>query len=137
MNAPHTAPFTVRSNGASSNTIIGSLPPSSRTTGSNRFAALSAIFLPVRTEPVKKILSTAESTNAAPVEPLPCTTSSTPSGNPAEANNRLIASPTSGVYSDGLKTTLLPAASAITMPPIGIENGKFHGIIIPRTPSGS
>ena len=137
MNAPHTAPFTVRSNGASSSTIIGSLPPSSRTTGSNRFAALSAICLPVRSEPVKKILCTAESTNAAPVEPLPCTTSRTPSGNPAEATSRLIASPTSGAYSDGLKTTELPAASAITIPPSGIENGKFHGLMIPTVPSGS
>src|SRR5258706_4473260 len=66
-NAPQTAPLTVRSKGASSQTIIGSLPPSSSTTGSSRLAATSAIFLPVRTEPVKKTLSTADSTSAPPV----------------------------------------------------------------------
>ncbi len=43
----------------------------------------------------------------------------------------------SGVTSDGLCTTALPAKSAITISPQAMPNGKFHGEITPTTPRGT
>ncbi len=77
-----------------------------------RWAAAAAMILrPVAAEPVKAILSTWASTSAAPVAPKPVTVCSTGRPHTAaklSANHR----PTPGVYSDGLNTTALPAASA-------------------------
>jgi hypothetical protein len=42
----------------------------------------------------------------------------------------------SGVNSEGLSTTALPAASAMTTSAMGILKGKFHGAITPITPRG-
>jgi hypothetical protein len=50
---PHAAPLAARSGSASSSTIMGSLPPSSRPTGVSVSAARAITFLPVATEPVK------------------------------------------------------------------------------------
>jgi len=108
---------------ASAKTIIGSLPPNSRTTGVRFLAAAAAIFLPVATEPVNIILSGAASTRAAPVLPSPVTTCTTSSGKPAFAKISPIFNPTSGVNSDGFITTVFPAINAITVSPRGIENG--------------
>ena len=44
---------------------------------------------------------------------------------------------TSGVSSDGLSTTELPATSAGITVQCGIASGKFHGVIAAQTPSGS
>ncbi len=57
-NAPHTAPAAARSRSASSHTIIGSLPPSSSSTGVKVSAAAAMTRLPVRAEPVKQIFCT-------------------------------------------------------------------------------
>ena len=43
----------------------------------------------------------------------------------------------SGVSSAGLRTTVLPAASAGANPQPAIGIGKFHGTMMPTTPSGS
>jgi hypothetical protein len=43
----------------------------------------------------------------------------------------------SGVNSDGLTTTALPANSAIDASPTGIDSGKFHGPMTPTTPRGT
>ena len=43
----------------------------------------------------------------------------------------------SGVSSAGLRTTVLPAASAGAKPHPAIGIGKFHGTMTPTTPSGS
>ena len=59
---------------ASSATIIGSLPPSSSSTGVRRSAAAIITRLPVAAEPVNAILSTAAFASAAPVAPAPVTT---------------------------------------------------------------
>ena len=53
--APHTAPDAARSRSASAHTIIGSLPPSSSSTGVRVSAAAAMTRLPVRAEPVKQI----------------------------------------------------------------------------------
>jgi hypothetical protein len=43
----------------------------------------------------------------------------------------------SGVHSAGFSTTALPAASAGANPHAAIVIGKFHGTMMPTTPSGS
>src|SRR5207237_7288942 len=120
---------------ASSNTSIGSLPPSSTTTGTSRSAAATPTRLPVATLPVNIILSTPASTRAAPVAPSPATTLNSPSGRPARANTSPIFKPTSGVNSLGFNTTPLPAINAITTSPVGIAQGHFDGEMMPTTPN--
>ena len=68
-------------------------------------------FLPVAVEPVNMTMSTA-STSAAPVAPSPVATWKTSSGSPHSRSASAISSDVSGVTSDGLRTTALPAASA-------------------------
>ena len=58
-------PFAARSRSASRQTIAGSLPPSSRTTGVRFFAAAAMTFRPVATLPVKTILPTRGSSTSA------------------------------------------------------------------------
>ena len=41
-----------------------------------------------------------------------------------------------GVSEDGLRTTVLPQISAGMSFHDGIATGKFHGVIIPTTPTG-
>ncbi len=115
---------------------MGSLPPSSSTTGVRCLAAASATRLPVFTLPVNMILLTPASTSAAPVDPSPVTTSSSPSGNSACLKMSAIFNAVNGVNSLGLTTVALPAISAITTSSSGVAQGKFHGEIIPTTPSG-
>ena len=131
VNAPQTAPRAARSMSASSQTIIGSLPPSSSVHGTSARPQASAILRPVRTEPVNAILSQPASTSAAPVAPSPVTTWNTFSGRPASANSSASASPTKGVISEGFSTTVLPAASACTDGFSASRNGKFQGVMMP------
>jgi len=46
-------------------------------------------------------------------------------------------SPINGVIGDGLKTTVLPAASAGPILRLAMLRGKFHGVMTPTTPTGS
>ena len=77
--------------------------------------------MPARTDPViETMLGVRCPTISAPVAPLPRTTFSTPSGRmPLEISART--SVDSGVVSDGLRTTVLPAA---------IAGPIFHSAII-------
>ena len=70
------------------------------------------IFLPVGVDPVNATLSTAERDKAAPVAPRPVTSWNTGWPGTASANASTSHFPMAGVYSLGLKTTALPAASA-------------------------
>ena len=75
--------------------------------------AQAAITLrPVAAEPVKASLSTPAAHSAAPVAPKPVTSCSTGCSGTASANESTSQRPTAGVYSLGLNTTALPAASA-------------------------
>ena len=121
-NAPQTAPRAARSRSASAQTIIGSLPPSSSTTGVSVSAAAAMTRLPVRTEPVNTILSTPLRTSASPVAPPPVTTW-TMSPHWSCSNSSPMARPTVGVTSDGFSTTGLPASSAVTSGVIDRVNG--------------
>ena len=76
------------------------------------WAALPATSMPARTEPVIDTMSGIGcSTSARPVSRSPQTTLNTPAGRNSaatSASSRVEA----GVVSDGLSTTVLPAASA-------------------------
>src|SRR3954449_6841862 len=109
---PHTAAVAAASTSASSSTIIASLPPHSISTGVSVSAQAAITFLPVAADPVNAILSTPARHSAAPVSPKPLTSCSTGCSGTTSANESTIHLPTAGVYSLGLKTTALPAASA-------------------------
>jgi hypothetical protein len=109
------------STSASSNTITGALPPSSRWTRLRSSAAALATSRPARTLPVIETMAGALwATRAAPVARSPTITFITPSG-----RNSLISSAiqmvVTGVVSLGLRTTALPAA---------IAGANFHTAIM-------
>jgi hypothetical protein len=98
------------------------LPPSSSETGVSVSAARAMTFLPVAVEPVNMTMSTA-SISASPVSPRPVATWKTPSGTPHSRSASATSSDVSGVTSDGLSTTALPAASAGTQSPTELVSG--------------
>ena len=104
---------TTQSRSASSKTMTGALPPSSRCTRLRVSAALRAISLPVDTSPVTDTMATfGLATSAAPaVSPGPSTTLSTPGGRMSALSSASRIA-VSGVSSDGFSTTVLPAARA-------------------------
>ena len=81
-------------------------------------------------------MSTSQATKAAPTSPSPCTSSSTPAGR-SPSNRAATSAPTSGTCSLGLKTTVLPVASAGTRISMGMPRGKFQGVMAATTPCGS
>jgi hypothetical protein len=98
---------------ASSKTMIGALPPSSRWSRLTVSAAIFATRLPVAVSPVIEIMRTfGWPTSASPMSsPEPDSTFATPGGRISpriSANARAL----SGVLADGLSTTVLPVASA-------------------------
>ena len=97
---------------ASSKITTGALPPSSRCTRLSVSAAARAIHLPVSTEPVSETMRMSGCwTSAWPVSPRPPMTLSTPLGRNSAAISPSL-SVVSGVVSAGLRTIVLPAASA-------------------------
>ena len=106
---------------ASSNTITGALPPSSRCTRLTSSAAVLATAMPAPTLPViETICGVGWATSAAPVSRSPQTTLNTPGGRNS-AISSAIQTVLAGVVSDGLSTIVLPAASA---------GAHFHTAII-------
>ena len=92
--------------------MAGALPPSSRWTRLRSEAAARATSMPARTDPVMAtICGVGCSRRAAPVLRSPVTTLSTPAGRNSAATSASL-SVASGVVSDGLSTTVLPAAIA-------------------------
>ncbi|MNS79401.1 hypothetical protein D3C72_1130550 [compost metagenome] len=76
--------------------------------------------------------------SAAPaVAPRPHTTLSAPGGKPASSASSASRSAVSGVSSDGLSTTVQPAASAGATFHSAMASGKFHGTMAATTPTGS
>ena len=108
---------------ASSNTMHGALPPSSRCTRLRSWEAASATCMPARTEPViATICGVLCATSARPVSRSPQTTLSTPGGRnswQSSASSVELA----GVVSLGLRTIVLPAASAGAIFQIIISSG--------------
>ena len=62
---------------------------------------------------------------------------STPAGTPASSASLTSASEVSGVSSAGLATTVQPAASAGAILRAIMAAGKFHGVMVATTPTGS
>ena len=105
------APLTAASRSALEATTIGQLPPSSSDTDLMP-PMVRKIPSPTLPEPVNAILSTSGcDTSAEPALPAPCTRLTTPGGKPASATHSTSATAESGVYSDGLTTSVHPAAS--------------------------
>ena len=112
-NAAHAPPraATATSPATSAHTMNGSLPPISRFIRATRSAQRAAIFLPVSTEPVNATQSTRSSdTIASPTSPAPASSATAPGGSGSRQSASI--SVDTGVSSDGLHTTGLPAASA-------------------------
>ena len=131
-------PSTAWSSAASSNTMLAALPPSSSVIALSVPAMARWIFLPISVEPVNATLATSLwVTSAMPISPGPGTMLTTPGGRSAwrqtSANRRAL----SGVVEAGLRTTVLPAASAGAIFQASISSGKFHGMIWAATPSGA
>ncbi|MCY1228106.1 hypothetical protein D3C71_1509930 [compost metagenome] len=65
------------------------------------------------------------------------TTLNTPGGKPASSNNVASSSVEAEVNSDGLTTTVQPAAMAGAIFQLNSINGEFQGVIAATTPTGS
>ncbi len=78
------------------------------------------------------------STSGAPTSaPNPVTTLTTPGGKPASSTSFMNSSTDADVNSDGLMTTVLPAASAGASFQAVSSSGEFHGTMAATTPIGS
>ena len=97
---------------ASRSIRTGSLPPHSKTTGVIFSAQAAATFLAVRVDPVKEIFPTLLFVSATPVSASPVTTENIPENGAIRCQHCSSQTPIAGVNSLGLKTTVLPAASA-------------------------
>src|SRR5688572_18127714 len=137
--APKMAPSTTRSRSASGRTTMAFFPPSSRDTRRGPVSmAAAATFRPVGTDPVKLTAPTPGWTAmAAPGSAKPWTSWMSPSGTPASRQAATNASAQAGACSEGLRTIPLPARSAGKHFHDGMATGKFHGVIIPMTPTGA
>ena len=131
---PCTMPSTAWSMAASSKTMLADLPPSSSVSPTPRPASAAWMSLPTAVEPVKATLSTSERTSAAPATPSPVTMFATPAGTSASWKISASRSAVRGVVSAGLRTAVLPHASAGASFQAAISSGKFHGTIWPTTP---
>ena len=134
---PLTMPSTAWSSGASSNRMFAALPPSSRETRLPVPAVVRWMILPTSVDPVNAILSMPScSTIACPISGPPARMLTTPGGRSASAMISASVSAVSGVVSAGLRTTVLPVASAGAIFHAAIRSGKFQGMTCPATPIG-
>src|SRR3569832_925734 len=134
-----TPPETALVRSASSSTMFGDLPPSSCATRLTVSAAARATAMPARVEPVNDIMSMpgCEDIASPTVGPSPLTRLNTPGGTPASCSTSANSIAFIGATSDGLSTTVQPAASAgATLQTIWLI-GQFHGVMSPQTPTGS
>src|SRR5688500_17559471 len=123
---------------ASAKTTLAFFPPSSSESFLNCGPATRAIWAPVFVPPVNDTaLTPGCATIAAPaLGPSPCTTLSTPAGNPASAHNSHNRYAVIGVSSLGLATAVFPVAIAGAIFQVKRYSGRFHGEISPATPRG-
>ena len=135
------APSTALSTSASSKTMKGALPPSSRLIFLMVGAHWAARMRPTSVEPVKdRWRTTSLSHSTWPMAMERCasalSTFSTPGGMPARKASSAQARAESGVASAGLMTTGQPAASAGATLRVIMAMGKFHGVMAAHTPTG-
>ena len=131
-------PAAAASRSAEAATIAGFFPPISviagRANGPSWKRRPSA--RPTSADPVKTTPSMSPSASERPASLPPCTMFTTPSGSPAAAKHSATSAPDSGVCSDGLITTVLPATSAPALMPVTSATGKLNGPMTPNTPNG-
>ena len=134
----NTTASSARSRSASSNTITGFLPPSSKWRRLSVGAAWAWISDPVADSPTNAIaLIDGCSVSARPADsPRPWTVFSTPGGSPASRAISDSSAAVQGDHSAGLCTTVQPAARAGAIFHVDSMNGVFHGVITPTGPSG-
>src|SRR3569833_3202459 len=135
------APSTAASMSASSNTMNGAWPPSSRLSFLMVGADCCIRMRPTGVEPVKdRWRTTGLSHNTLPTSiersASAVTMLMTPAGKPASSTSSASASADSGVCSAGLMTMVQPAATAGATLRVIIAIGKFHGVIDAHTPIG-
>src|SRR6266404_3878794 len=133
------APFTAASRSASSKTMKGALPPSSRESFFTVEAHCTISCLPISVEPVKENLRTSGlvvSSLPMRADFLEVTTLKTPLGTPARWASSAMASADNGVAEAGFNTAGQPAASAGPTLRVIIALGKFHGVTAATTPTG-
>jgi len=116
----------------------GFFPPSSNTKRLKCLAASTASIRPTLSDPVNVISFTRGSaTSCCTISgPGPETTFSTPGGSPAALKISAIFRPIIGVSSEGLRTNVFPAASAIATFFKGRNRAALKGPIPATTPSG-
>ncbi len=114
------------------------MPPSSSEIFWICWAAPAINELPTSVEPVKVTLRTTDDSVIALAISLalPGTTLKTPRGTPACSANAASAVAENGVWLAGLITMVQPAASAAAALRVIIDEGKFHGVMAPTTPTG-
>ena len=136
---PATTPFTALLILASAKIMLGDLPPSSRLIWARFCALFLTTALAPAPPPVKAIRRTSGClVNAAPVSaPNPVTTLTTPSGKPASLTKCISSTIVALACSEGLSTTVLPAANAGASFTAVKYMGEFQGIIAATTPKGS
>jgi len=123
---------------ASSQTIMGSLPPSSSVSCFSVGAASRATCLPVPPSPVNEtfLIAGLRAISRPTVSPGPVTTFRTPDGRPAPARISASLPQVSGVVWAGFKTTVFPATRAGPIFQPMMIAGMFQGMIAPQIPSG-
>jgi hypothetical protein len=133
------APSTAEFMSASSNIMNGALPPSSKLTFFSVPVANFASILPTLVEPVKLILRTKGlvASSVAASRFLVGHTWIAVGGMPASTASLVKAKQVYGVSLGGLMTTVHPAARAGPTFLVIMAAGKFQGVIMPHTPTGS
>src|SRR5207248_1041991 len=137
-NDERTVVASIASKSQSAKTSTGFLPPSSSESFLNSGAATPAIRAPVFVPPVNEIAFTDGCVQiGSPASgPVPWMIFNTPAGKPASPHSSANSVAVRGVTSDGLPTTQLPAASAGAIFQVNRYSGRFHGEMLPTTPSG-
>ena len=102
-------------------------------------AVATATRRPVCSEPVNVRASmSADCTRASPTSaPLPITRLKVPLGKPWRLMISVSAQALAGTRLAGLNTTALPKARAGAIFQAAVAMGKFHGVMMPTTPTGS
>ena len=130
----------VAASDASSNTIIGVLPPSSRLIRFSVLAAAAAIWRPTGMLLVKLTMSTSADwiRNGAPVLPDSVNMLTTPAGSDGASDTMSAMSAlVSAVCPGSFAATVFPAASAGPRERRNSATGAFQGTMIATTPTGS
>ncbi len=113
-NALPTPSLTALAKSASARMTLALLPPSSSATLATRCMHSSPTRLPARVEPVNDTMSTSgwEAIASPTTGPVPDTRLNTPAGRPTSATMSPKTNAFSGATSEGLTTTVHPAARA-------------------------